>query len=152
MRERQLLETKRLRVVLDTSIYVSAYLTKNPQSPTAELLRRWRKDEFVVLYSKELLHEITRKFVEKGIDIRYVIALIADLRLLGECIEIATQKIKRVIVDDSDDDVIVACAIEGKATHIVTYDSHFDFFSGNYQEIKVVDGLHFLFCVREELC
>ena len=145
------METKKLRAVFDSNIYVAAYLSKNPESPTAELLRRWRKDEFVILYSEELLQEIIRKFTEKGIDVSYTIALIADLKLLGECVEIVPQEIKRVIINDSDDDIIVACATRGKATHIVTYDSHFDCLEGNYQNIKVIDGLHFLFRVREKM-
>jgi len=128
MKERQPLEIRKLRAVFDSNIYVAAYLSKNPESPTAELLRRWRKDEFVILYSEELLQEIIRKFDEKGIDVRYTIALIADLKLLGKCVEIAPQEIKRTIINDPDDDIIVACATKGKATHIVTYDSHF----GNY--------------------
>lgn len=145
------METKKLRAVFDSNIYVSAYLSKNPESPTAELLRRWRKGEFVVLYSQELLWEIIRKFAEKEINVRYTIALIADLKLLGERIEIISSEIKRIIVDDLNDDVIVACATTGKATHIVTYDSHFDCLEGSYQNIEVVDGLHFLFRVREEM-
>ncbi|MCK4416564.1 MAG: PIN domain-containing protein [Candidatus Latescibacteria bacterium] len=57
---------ERLRAVLDTNIYVAAYLAKNPNSPTAELLKRWRNGEFDVLYSREMLYEIARKFQERG--------------------------------------------------------------------------------------
>lgn len=145
------METKKLRAVFDSNIYVAAYLSKNPESPTAELLRRWRRGEFVILYSEELLQETIRKFDEKGIDVRYTIALIADLKLLGECVEIAPQEIRRVIINDPDDNIIVACAAKGEATHIVTYDSHFECLKGSYQNIKVIDGLHFLFRVREKM-
>jgi len=77
---------KRLRVVLDTNIYVAAYLAKNPNSPTAELLKRWRNREFDVLYCREMLFEIARKFRDRGIPPRYTIALVSDLKSIGQAV------------------------------------------------------------------
>ena len=54
-----------------------------------------------------------------------------------------------VISADPDDDLIVACAVVGGATHIVTYDPHFEVLGEEYRGIKVVDGLTFLRRVRE---
>lgn len=34
------------------------------------------------------------------------------------------------------------------ATHIVTYDPHFDVLGGAYHDIPILDGLHFLYVVR----
>ena len=51
-------EQKRLRAVFDTNIFVAAYLSKNPYSPTIELLRRWRQGQFELLYSDDVLVEI----------------------------------------------------------------------------------------------
>ena len=41
--------TERLRAVLDTNVFVSAALSKNANSPTRELLKRWEREEFVLL-------------------------------------------------------------------------------------------------------
>lgn len=67
---------------------------------------------------------------------------------MGIRIEITPNDIVPVITSDPDDDIIIACAIKGGATHIVTYDSHFDFLGGQYWGIKITDGLHFLYEVR----
>jgi predicted nucleic acid-binding protein len=37
---------RRLRAVFDTNIFVAAYLSKSPNSPTVELLQRWLQGEF----------------------------------------------------------------------------------------------------------
>jgi predicted nucleic acid-binding protein len=38
--------TERLRAVFDTNVFVSALLSRNPTSPTQELMERWHNDEF----------------------------------------------------------------------------------------------------------
>ena len=40
---------KPVRAVLDTNVFVSAALSKNPTSPTREVLERWQRGEFVLL-------------------------------------------------------------------------------------------------------
>jgi predicted nucleic acid-binding protein len=53
--------TDRLRAVLDTNVYVSAFLSRNPSSPTKELLHRWQAGEFTLLVSDALLDEVTSR-------------------------------------------------------------------------------------------
>lgn len=53
--------TERLRAVFDTNVFVSALLSHNPTSPTRELMRRWRNDEFVLLVSQAILEEVVKK-------------------------------------------------------------------------------------------
>lgn len=48
----------RIRAVFDTNIFLAAHLTKNPNSPTAELLLRWANNEFDILYCDQLLDEV----------------------------------------------------------------------------------------------
>lgn len=54
----------------------------------------------------------------------------------------------RVIEADLDDDVVLACAVAGQATHLVTYDLHFASLGDSYRNIRLIDGLHFLYLVR----
>jgi predicted nucleic acid-binding protein len=123
-------------------------LTQNPNSPTAELLSRWANDEFDILYCDQLLDEVREKFVEKGIIQKIADEFIDDLRNMGIRVEITPDDIIQVIAADPDDDIIIACAVKGGATHIVTYDSHFDLLGGQYRGIKIMGGLHFLYEVR----
>ena len=140
--------TEKLRAVLDTNVPIAAYLSKNPRSPTKELIDRWRNEEFVQLYSDGTLAELKQKFAEKGIDSLLVERYIADLLRIGVHVEVSLEDIRPVIPDDPDDDLIVACAVVGEATHIVTYDPHFEVLGGEYKGIKVLDGLGFLRLVR----
>ena len=55
--------TERLRAVLDTNVFVSAFLSRNPTSPTREIVRRWQAGEFVLLSSRSLLDEVTEKLL-----------------------------------------------------------------------------------------
>jgi len=144
------LATEKLRAVLDTNVPVAAYLSRNPRSPTKELIDRWRNEEFVQLYSDGTLAELKQKFAEKGIEPLLVDRYIADLLRIGVHVEFDPGDIEPVIPADPDDDLIVACAVAGGATHIVTYDPHFELLGGEYKGIEVVDGLTFLRRLRGE--
>jgi len=146
------LETERpcLRVVFDTNIFVAAHLSKNPQSPTMELLRRWRQGEFELLYSDDLLVEIDEKFSARGIGDEYKDSLLVELRDLATYVEVKPSDVKPVIIADPDDDFILACAVVGQADYLVTYDAHFDVLEGEYQGVKITEALPFLWTVRSD--
>ena len=59
------IKPKRIQAVFDTNIIMAAHLTKNPRSPTRELLERWQKEEFELVYSTALLVEYQEKFKER---------------------------------------------------------------------------------------
>ena len=46
----------------------------------------------------------------------------------------------RVVLDTNVPTTILACAFVGRASHIVTYDPHFDVLGGAYQGIPILDG------------
>ena len=127
---------------------LAAYLSKNPRSPTRELLDRWRAGEFVQLYSDGTLAEVVEKLTAKETDATIVVRYVADLERLGEHVVVTPEDVMPVIPADPDDDLIIACAVVGKATHIVTYDPHYDILGGEYRGVKIVDGLHFLHLIR----
>lgn len=104
------IERPRLRAVFNTNVVVAALKSRSPQSPTAELLRRW----------------------EDGI-------------------LIDVPNVERVIEADPDDDIVLACAAVGNATHLVTYDPHFLPLGEEYRGIRIVNGLHFLYLVRGDV-
>jgi len=137
-----------LRAVFDTNVIIAALKSRNPNSPTVELLKRWRNDEFILLYADDLLLEYREKFIARNIDPALRIAFLASLDVLGEQVKVAPDQIKPVIPNDPDDDIVVACAIVGKATHLVSYDPHLLNLGESYQGIVILDGLHFLYVVR----
>ena len=139
------------RAVLDTNVYVAAYLTQNPRSPNKELFRHWRDSQFTILVSNSILTEVVEKFDEYGIAQQLTVDLIAHILTYAEHIAVPGKSVKAVISADPDDNLILACAVVGKADYLVTYDPHFDVLGGEYEGIKVVDGLHFLYVVRGEV-
>ena len=98
-----------------------------------------------------MLYEIARKFRVTSIPPRYTIALISDLKSIGQAVLLRSHDVTPIILDDPDDDIFVACATFGGATHIVTYDPHFKALGSEYEGIKILDGLHFLYVVRGDV-
>jgi predicted nucleic acid-binding protein len=123
-------------------------LSKNPRSPVVELFERLRGGEFQLVWCPEIRDEVVEKLLDRGLDAGRVAELIAELVHIAEQIELELADIVSLIAADPDDDVVVACAVKGKATHLVTYDPHFGCLGGEHRGIKVLDGLHFLYAVR----
>lgn len=59
--------TDRLRAVLDTNVFLSAFLSRSPSSPTREILQRWQAGELVLLVSDALVDELAEKLLENKI-------------------------------------------------------------------------------------
>lgn len=140
--------TERLKAIFDTNVFVSAFLSRNPTSPTQELMHRWQADEFTLLICDALLDEITEKLVEKGIEQEQIIEFLALLEQLAEWVDVPSDAIEPIIADDPDDDVILACAIVGQADYLVSYDPHFSPLGEIYQGTKITKALPFLWAVR----
>jgi predicted nucleic acid-binding protein len=105
------------RAVFDTNVIIAALKSKNPHSPTVELLQRWRQSEFILLYADELLLEYQEKFISHNIAPTLRISFLSDLDAFGEYIDLSPDQIQPIIPNDPDDDVVVACALVGQATH-----------------------------------
>ena len=110
------------RSVFDTNVFVSAFLSRNPSSPTKELLERWKAGEFVLLISDALADELIEKLLEKGVTVYEVVEFTALLGQLAEWIEVPEEAVRPLIAEDPDDDYVIACAAVGKADCLVTYD------------------------------
>jgi uncharacterized protein len=140
--------TDRLRAVFDTNVFVSALLSRNPTSPTQELMRRWRNEEFVLLVSQALLIELVEKLQERGIGQDQIQELLVMITHLAEWVDVPSEVVVPVVTADPDDDQILACAAHGGANYLVTYDPHFDVLEGMHQGIKITKALPFLWKVR----
>ena len=139
---------KHPRVVFDTNVFVSAFLSTNLSSPTQELIERWQNDEFTLLVCDALIDEVLEKLAEREINRADILELAILLDRLAEWVDVPTEAITRVVPADADDDVILACAILGCADYLVTYDPHFDPLGDDYQGIKITKALPFLWAVR----
>lgn len=92
-----------LRVVLDTNVPIAAHLSRNPHSPTIELLARWRGGQFIQLYSDDMLAELVEKFQARRVAADAVNHYLADLITFGEFVIVTPEQIPDVITADPDD-------------------------------------------------
>jgi uncharacterized protein len=141
--------TKRLRAVFDTNVFISASLSKNANSPTRELLERWKKKEFTLIICDQIAKELIEKLVEKDISSEDIDKQISALASAAEWVIVPEEKIESLL-SDPDDNVIVACAVEGGVNYLVTYDPHFDSLQGEYRGVKIVKAIPFLEALRKK--
>ncbi len=141
--------TKRPRAVFDTNVFVAASLSKNANSPTRELLERWKRNEFTLLVCNQIAKELIEILTERGLTAEEIVDQISALARSAEWVIVPEEKIEDLL-SDPDDNVVVACAVEGAANYLVTYDPHFDSLGSEYRGIKIVKAIPFLEALRRE--
>jgi putative PIN family toxin of toxin-antitoxin system len=144
-------DARRPRAVFDTNIIVAALLSRNLRSPLVELLTRWRRREFALVYCEDLHAEYREKLIAKRVEIQKMRQFMNELLLMGAPVTLSAGDVRPRVPADPDDDIVVACAIVGRATHLVTYDPHIHTLGPIYQGIRIIDGLHFLYALRGDL-
>ncbi|MGB6221682.1 PIN domain-containing protein [Haloferula sp.] len=112
-----------LRAVLDTNVVLAADRASNPLSPNKEILSRWANREFTWLVTSDIAAEYAEKLLEKGNAPEEVEAFITGLLLVADFVDIRFFHFRHYPVD-SDDTIFLLCAINGAATHLVSYDHH----------------------------
>ena len=135
------------RAVLDTNVVVAAALSRNPASPNTELLQRLAQGEFDLLTCFTLYAELAEKLSVKQVSLNRAAQILALINALAEWVTLSPDDIEPLL-PDPDDNVVIACAVIGHAHYLVTYDPHFDGLGGEYQGIKIVKALPFLWVVR----
>lgn len=102
----------------------------------------------MLLFSLTLLKELEDKLLEKGVPSENVQLVVTETQAHGELVEVLPSDVAHVIRADPDDDHVIACAVVGKATYIVTYDPHFEQLGGEHRGVKIVKPLEFLEVLR----
>lgn len=136
-----------LRVVLDTNVVLAAKRSVHPRSPNAEIIERWEAGEFIWLVSDDVVTEYAEKLLEKGIDAHKVELFVADLLEYGEEVTIEFFHFQHYPVD-ADDVAFLLAAINGVATHLITYDEHLKDVGVFYPEFTTCEPVAFLSDLR----
>ena len=114
----------RLRVVLDTKVYVSASILS--RGTPFSILEAWHRREFVLVTSESIIEEIERVLRYPRIRDRYAVSeqdvdrLIVSLR--SDALVVPGSVDIQGVSRDSTDDKFLACATEAQADCIVTGD------------------------------
>ena len=135
-----------LRVVLDTNIFVSSMLVKKGQP--ARIIQAWREQRFLLIISNALIDEIIHTLGYTRIRRKYHITDddVTGLTLLlkKEALVVpGTANVWGTVIDDPDDDHILACAVDGQVDVIVSGDSHL-LELGEYRQIPIISARDFL--------
>ncbi len=119
---------ERLLVVLDPNVLVSAALS--PAGAPAELIRRWLAGEFELVVSPVLLDELRRVLADPKIaDQISAEDAVALVKLLEREAETEPDPERpRIVLDDPDDDYLVALALTRGAA-LISGDKHLTAFS-----------------------
>jgi putative PIN family toxin of toxin-antitoxin system len=129
-----------VRVVLDTNTLISALLS--PHGPPRQLLDEARGRVFELCTSPMLMAELldvvsrekfARRFTEAGLTPLGIVGEIRRLALL-----VVPNSVPRFVVEDADDDHMLACALAGKVDLIVSGDKHLLGLGGEYQGIPIL--------------
>ncbi len=131
-----------LRAVPDSNVIVAGQRSPHPASPNRELLERWRRSEFRLLFSLDTLHEYAEKLLELSADRADAVAFIALVSSLGEAVEIQFFHLP-CYPADADDIAFLLCAWNGLASHLVSYD-------GDLLEVAAAYATHFRICLPLE--
>ena len=110
-----------LRVVIDTNIFVAAFLSQNKLGYASQILSSWRAGAFTLIVSPQILREIVATLIENGIDEQSLEELVALFGQIALHIPGAYQT-SRLNPVDPGDNKFLAAALESNADYIVSSD------------------------------
>ena len=124
-----------IKVVLDTNILVSAFITGKGKE--WNILQKCVSKEFQLFLSKEILEEFVEVMSEHrfGYSINQVEKM--EMMLVEVSHIVYPQTKVSEVLDDPDDNKILECALESKAEYILTGDKHL-------LKIKNYKGINYL--------
>jgi len=139
-----------IKAVVDANVLVSAFIS--PFSYPREITGCWRRGEFILVTSREIVEEINRVLHLPRIKVKYRLAesdiqvFVLTLIHKGNCV--SGELALRGVAPDPGDDKIISCAIEGEAQFIVTGDKALQQLK-EYQGIKVINARQFISVLGE---
>lgn len=142
-----------LRVVLDTNVFVSSLLVK--AGLPSQVLDAWRARRYLLVVSPAIIAEvqatlryprIRRKYGITDQDVAELVSLLEQDALLVP----GDADVSGAVPDDQDDEIILACALDGQADFIVSGDRHV-LGLGAYEGIPVLTVRGFLAHLESEV-
>lgn len=141
------------RVTPDVQALVQAAISG--RGPAGALIASWERGETAIITCDPIIAEfedvlrrsrIMRKYAH--ITPETVAAKTAALRARGVVVPLLD--VPRVVPEDPDDDIVIACALEGNAEYIVSRDKHL-LRLGSYQGIPILSTEIFSHMLRGQV-
>lgn len=135
-----------VRAVLDTNVVLAAHHALRPGSPNAEIVDRWEAGQFTLLHTRDVLLEYAEKLIETGVPPALATRFLTRVIQAGEAVPVEFFHLRHYPVD-ADDIAFLLCALNGDATHLVTYDPHLHDLRPHYA-LTICEPLPFLAALR----
>ena len=110
-----------IKVVIDTSVFIAALLSKNQTSAPAKIINAWREEKFTLIMAPLLMRELVVKLIQKNIqpsEIENLVAIIGEIALHIP----GAYKATRLDNIDPNDNMFLAAAYESNADYLVSLD------------------------------
>lgn len=134
-----------IRVCVDTNVIVSGTISRS--GAPFEVIESWKRREFVLLTSEEIIAEVSKVFEYPKIKTAFSLTdeeIEKSLLLLSKYSQITPGELKlNVITEDPSDNMLLACAVEGNADFIVSGDNHLLDIE-TYQGIQILSPREFV--------
>ena len=131
-----------IRAVLDTNIIVGRFLSRKAGSPNVEIVDRLEQGEFTTLISEDIVIEYLDLLDRKNVPVSDRDDFIRSFLVLSEFVEILFFHLEHY-PSDPDDVCFLLCALNGKASHLVSNDKHLLELEGVY-DLKICKTIPFL--------
>ena len=134
-----------IRAVLDANVLASGIVHRHPDAPSVQIIDAWRAGSFELVLSQEILAE-----VERALSKPYFRARLSDQQI-EQAVTVIRRRTNLVrisvqlagVVRDPNDDIILATALSGDATYLVSGDKAL-LELGAYQETRIISPREFL--------
>ena len=141
-----------LRIVVDTNLFVSSLLSR--QGAPAQVIDAWHNRRYLLVASEPIVTEIHRVISSPGIREKFAILdqdIEALLLLINQeaLIVPGVANVMNAIPDDPQDEIFLACALDGQANLIVSGDRHL-LDLGKYHGIPILTARQFLDTLAKE--
>jgi len=109
-----------MKIILDSNIYISAFLSKGLAS---NILIHCEQGDLEIFTSEEILNEVKTRLTNKlRLDEEYVKNYVNHIRQVVKIVK--PKENLRIVKQDPDDNKILECAVEADANLIVSIDKH----------------------------
>ena len=73
-----------IKVIIDTSVFIAALLSKNQTNAPAQIINAWREEKLILVMAPPLMRELVVKLIQKNIpptEIENLVAIIGEIAL-----------------------------------------------------------------------
>ena len=139
-----------IKVVLDTSVFIAALLSKNQTSAPVQIIHAWREGKFTLVMAPSLMRELVVKLIQKNIPSSEIENLVA---IIGEIALHIPGAYEATCLDDidPDDNMFLAAAYESNADYLVSLDKKHLLPLKHYHGTQILSPALFVSLLKSEI-